>query len=312
MQQIRLSDGTRIAFSYTGREDGPTILLCDGISCDGYAWRYLKPWLEQRFRILHMHYRGHGRSGIPRDPDAVTIPYLAQDADELMTHLGIDAAIAIGHSMGVQVILELALRRPERLMAIILVCGSSGRVLDTFKDTDTGMRMLPFVKDAIERFREPMATALRTLLPTEFGFQLAQRSELNRELIKRDDFMPYLQHFATIPLDVFVLMLQDAAERTSLHFLRRLNYPSLVLAGDHDGFTPAKVIEDMASRLPEGQYHLLEGGSHTAPIELPEKIQGLIAEFLESNGFLADDLGQAKATETQRPRSLAEHFRGAA
>ena len=66
----------------SGREDGPGVVLCDGLACDGFAWRYLRPMLEDRFRVLHFHYRGHGRSGLPPNVADCTLPHLVSDIDD--------------------------------------------------------------------------------------------------------------------------------------------------------------------------------------------------------------------------------------
>ncbi|MCB9729531.1 MAG: alpha/beta hydrolase [Deltaproteobacteria bacterium] len=284
VRQHRVSDGTRLAYELGGRPDAPTALLCDGISCDGYVWKHLRPWLEERFRILHVHYRGHGRSGIPRDPEAVTLPHLAADMAELLDHLALGPAVAFGHSMGVQVILEMALRTPEHVQAGVLLCGSSGRLLDTFKETDLGMRLLPGIRNFTERYAAEVSSALRRVLPTELSFRVATWTELNRELIRREDFMPYLTHFATMPPDLFTRMLHDAASRTADPWLGRVTQPMLVVAGDRDGFTPSRLSQAMADALPCATFVLLEGGSHTAPLEVPERVEGAVADFIARHG----------------------------
>ncbi len=308
MKQLRVADGTRLAYTLRGNKAGPTALLCDGISCDGYAWKHLRPWLEERFHVLHVHYRGHGRSGIPRDPDAVTLPHLAADLAEVLTRLNLGPAIAFGHSMGVQVILEMALRTPDLVQAGVLLCGASGRLLDTFKDTDLGMRLLPGIKSFTERYAAEVSSALRRLMPTELSFRVATYTELNRELIRREDFMPYLEHFATMPPDLFTRMLHDAASRTADPWLHRLTQPMLVIAGDRDGFPPSRLAQTMAETLPTSTFVLLEGGSHTAPLEVPERVEHAVAEFVAHHGPFA--LPQSREPVAAAP-SLAQTFRAA-
>lgn len=281
MKQIRLGDRTRLAYSLRGVEGGPLVVLCDGISCDGFAWRYLGPWLDRHFRVLHVQYRGHGSSGVPRDPGAVTLPVLARDLDEVMTRLELDGpGIFIGHSMGVQVILEMAWRFPTRVRAGILLCGSGGRVLDTFNNSDLAARLLPRVRVVADRHRAWVGRALRTVMPTELAFLVAGFTEINRELVRREDFMPYLEHFSTMPPDLFARMLEDAAWRTAYPFLPHLRQPMVLIAAERDGFTPARMCRRLADALPECEFHLLAGTTHTAPIEVPERMERLIDGFL--------------------------------
>ena len=52
-------------------ERGLTAFLCDGIACDGFIWKYLWDFLADRMRVVHWHYRGHGRSRMPVDPSRI-------------------------------------------------------------------------------------------------------------------------------------------------------------------------------------------------------------------------------------------------
>src|SRR5438309_11227485 len=59
-------DGTRIHWSVTGH-GAPALVCCDGIGCDGFAWKYIIRDFAPTHRIVRWHYRGHGRSGLPAD-----------------------------------------------------------------------------------------------------------------------------------------------------------------------------------------------------------------------------------------------------
>src|SRR5579872_3575729 len=59
-------DGTPIYYEVSGRHrPATTLLLCDGIGCDGYVWRYLQRALSDDYRVIHLHYRGHGQTPAP-------------------------------------------------------------------------------------------------------------------------------------------------------------------------------------------------------------------------------------------------------
>jgi pimeloyl-ACP methyl ester carboxylesterase len=309
MRQFIASDGTRLAYTLTGatQTHKPVAVLCDGISCDGFIWRYLRPALERRFRVLHVHYRGHGRSGLPAEPCLASVPHLARDLDEVMDRFSLSQALFLGHSMGVQVVLEMAFRYPQRLRAGVLLCGAGGRVLDTFKHTSLGMRVLPVLKNLTARFQPAMTRMLRALMPTRLSLLVGLYGEMNRHLIRTEDARSYFDHFATMPPDLFLALLDDAAERTSDTMVRRVTQPMLVVAGERDGFIPAARGQELAKRLPVSEFELVAEGSHTAPLELPSWFETRILRFIEAHSL--DQATDALAPES--PVSLASCMRRA-
>src|SRR5206468_1337847 len=84
--------------------------------------------------VVTWDYRSHGKSGrianVSREK--VTVASSVHDLKAVMDAAGVKSAVLAGHSMGVQVILEMWRRHPERVRGLALVCGAFGRPLDTF------------------------------------------------------------------------------------------------------------------------------------------------------------------------------------
>ena len=306
MRQTRVADGTRIAYRTLGPRDGPPLVLLDGLSCAGFVFRDLEPRLAERFRVLHLHYRGHGRSGLPRDPGACTLPHLAADVAELLEHDALEPAVLVAHSMGVQVALEVALRSPGRVRALVLMCGAPGRVLDTFRHTDLGRRLLPWIDLGTRTWREPIARALRAVLPSGLAYAVAVASEIKGDRVAQADLMPYLEHFARMPLDLFTAMLTDAAERTSEAWLGRVGAPALVIAAEDDGFTPVARSRDLATALPHAELEVIARASHLGPLERPDAFWAALSAFVDAHG-----LALPPAARPTTAASLAERWRHA-
>jgi len=326
LRQIRVPDGTRLAYRLYGPGPVPSaerakVILCDGISCDGYIWRDLLPVLARDADVLHLNYRGHGRSGLPKAPADCTLAHLASDVDFVLAALGWSNAILIGHSMGVQVALEAAFRYPERVRALVLCCGSFGRVLDTFRNTDLGARLLPFLDAVTQTWRSHVSAAMRAILPSPLTYVIAALTEIKSERIRPKDFQPYLDHFARMPMDLFMGLLSDAAQRTSLPFLARVQQPTLIIAGQDDGFTPLASSRLMATTLPHAELLVVPGTSHTAPLEAPETFERAITTFIAGlptpTSAPADDWGWPSsvwgtaetANATEPTKSIINHGR---
>lgn len=283
---VPAQDGTQLSVRVTGRPDGPVVLLCDGIGCDGYIWRYLRPALERRCRVVHFHYRGHGSSERPDDDATLTLEQCARDAWSVLDAVQAERAILIGHSMGVQVILEAAHLHPQRVQALVPICGAFERPLDTFQGSDVGARVLPLLTGALFRFPERLRHFWqRAMVPSEFAFWMATATEINARMIRRDDFLPYLRHMARMDPVVFLTYLQSVADHSARPYLRHLPAPTLVVAGDRDGFTPGRLSAELARLLPDAELCTIPAGSHAAPLELPELVELRLEAFSRRRGL---------------------------
>lgn len=114
-------DGTRLFYSESG--DGPPMLLIHGWTCDGNDWHGQIPGFEQKYRVLVIDNRGHGRSGEAAGGD-YTIEAYAADAAAVLEAAGASNAVVMGHSLGVAIALELATQHPDLVRAIIDVDGA--------------------------------------------------------------------------------------------------------------------------------------------------------------------------------------------
>ena len=272
-------DGTSLYFQLWG-EGEPAIVLCDGLGCDGFAWKYLLPDLRTSHRVLRWHYRGHGQSGVPSDSRRIGMLYNCEDLAQLMDAAGLEQAVIFGHSMGVQVALEFHRRHPRRVLALVLICGSYGNPLDTVHDAPMLKSTFPLVRGLVERFPEVASRVIGLALKTELAMQLVISIELNREMLHRTDIVPYFDHLARMDPRVFVRTLESLAEHSAWDHLSRVDVPTLVIGGETDRFTPSWLSLRMAQSVPGAQFMMVPQGSHTATLEEPELIWRNVERFL--------------------------------
>jgi pimeloyl-ACP methyl ester carboxylesterase len=276
-------DGARLWWSRFGTEGGVPIVLCDGVGCDGFIWKFLAPHLAQRHPILRFHYRGHGQSGLAFDPESMGVEIFADDLAMLMDEAGMKEAVVFGHSMGVQVQLEFQRRHPAKVRGLVTLCGSYGHVLDTFHNDTMVKRLLPRAKALVEKFPGVAQTLWSAAIPTELGLVIARYVESKPWLLAREDMWPYLQHMAKLDPRVFLRSLAAASEHTAWEHLPDIHVPTLVVAGQADTFTPAWVSERMADAIPNAELLVMRAATHTAPLEMPELLALRVDKFLKDH-----------------------------
>lgn len=274
-------DDTRIHYTVEG--SGPLdILLCDGIGCDGYIWRYLRPPLRDRARLIHPHIRGHGQSGVPQDLTVVGIPDIAQDFRRVLDAVGSTGVVVMGHSMGVQVALEVWNQDRARVQGLVLMCGSYGHPASTFHDGKAMQYLLPLLRAAAKAGGETLRRIWRRLTPTRFSGFLAQLTELHPDFLRPHDLELYLAHLAEMDPQVFFEMLAGAEAHSASPYLTQIDAPTLIVSGELDQFTPAWLSEDMARRIPTAELLCVRDGTHAAPVEQPTEIELRVERFLDT------------------------------
>jgi len=182
--------------------------------------------------------------------------------------------------MGVQTILEFAHRSPERVQALIPICGSYGRVLDTFHDSTTLRNVFPHLLSLVQRYTNAGAKIWKVLANNPASWPLARLVEVNPDLAQREDLIPYFEQLARMNPRVFLKCVQNAGNHSSLPYLRDLSAPTLVIAGERDRFTPRWLSEKLEMHLPNSELHIVKVGTHVAPLEAPGEINDAIISYL--------------------------------
>jgi pimeloyl-ACP methyl ester carboxylesterase len=283
---ILSDDGTRLR-AWTndpmGRIDGPTVVLCNGLGVSPWTWPALLH-ADCGVRVVSWNHRGTGGSARPEDPLRVGIEEFVEDALSVMDHFGVDRAVVMGWSMGVNTAFELTLRHPERVTGIFAVAGVPG---DTFA-TMLGPLRLPHgvarnltvslsrLMLAAGRAISPVTTRLpvgaRTVAAlTHSGFMLPTP---DNELTARA-----VREFLSIPVEWYFHL----ALRTSEHArvsLRRVKVPVMLVAATYDVLAGARDMRTAADRLEDATYIELRA-SHFVQMERPDEVHDLLLSFLD-------------------------------
>jgi pimeloyl-ACP methyl ester carboxylesterase len=269
-----------------GLVDGPTVVLCNGLGTSAHAWpALLRP--DCGVRVVSWNHRGTGGSDRPADPSHIEVEHFVQDGLSVMDHFGIDRAVLMGWSMGVNTMFELAVRHPERVRGLFAVAGVPG---DTFA-TMLGPLRLP----------HPVARLLTVNLTRALrlgGFALtpvASRLPIGPRTIaalSRTGFMfrvpdPELaatavREFFTTPIGWYMQMALSTSRHARVS-LGQVDVPCAFVAGRYDVLAGARDMASAAERLRDATYDEIRG-SHFIQMEQPEQVHRLLLDFLAKVG----------------------------
>ena len=116
--------GTTFACDLPGPSPhSPTVVMLHGLGATGALnWSHGLEVLNERFRVVALDHRGHGR-GIDAD-EPFTLEDCADDAVALADVLGVERAIFVGYSMGGPIAQLVWHRHAERVQGLVL-CATS-------------------------------------------------------------------------------------------------------------------------------------------------------------------------------------------
>ena len=217
---VTASDLTKLRYTISGQ--GPVdFLLFDGIGCDGFIWAYLKPYLEETGRVIHLHMRGHGLSHDPADLNRLGIDELIGDWERVIDVESLAGTsegegrplVALGHSMGVQVALELRSRRPDLLWkAMILMCGTFEHTAGNMYNSSMIERVLPLL--ACRSSGDHLHKLWRRLVTLPLAVHVARATEMSADLTRKRDIESYLGHLGRMRPRVFLAMLNQMSKHS--------------------------------------------------------------------------------------------------
>jgi len=310
------TNGVRLHYVEEGK--GPLVLLCHGWPESAYSWRHQVGALAGAgYRVVAPDQRGYGASDAPDAIDAYDIAQLTGDLVGLVTALGEERAVIIGHDWGSAVAAHAALLRPDMfhalgLLSVPYVARHAVRPAKRFeratRDREFYQAYFQQPDRAEAELEEDVRRSLLGILYSAGGDRVRERpgdtrsfaffpkgERLVDNLIVPETPPPWL---SAHDLDVYAAQFRASGFRGPLNWYRNLDrnwaitpflqgakigQPTIYIAGTADG-VPLMLAEDviaMDSRIPDLRgKHMLEGIGHWTQQEAPEEVNRLLLEFL--------------------------------
>ena len=270
-------DGIRVFVREAGESIAPAVLLPHGYPCSSYEFRNFMPMLADGWHLIAPDFPGCGYSDTPEN-FAYDFDGYADFLDRLMVRLNVERFALYLHDFGSQIGLRLAIKRPERVVALIIQNG------DIYED-QLGPKYAPLQA----YFRNPTAEAKSKLgeAVSEEGFKDEFLNDVGPELAQciPPDLWKLHWSFMTprrrqIAIDVIAALRDNLAWFPRYQRYLRAHRPStLIVWGPHDGYMPEGAARAYRRDLPDAELHLLDGGHWLLETHLDE-VAAYVRDFL--------------------------------
>jgi pimeloyl-ACP methyl ester carboxylesterase len=214
--------------------------------------------IATRNRVVAAAHPGFGQSDLPNQ--FCQIADLAYFYLDFLQALGLRDVVLAGVSFGGWIAAEIALRSTARLSGLILADALGMRttsvethveIKDVFTLPQEDIDRMSFVAPAKWR------RSYETLSDSEL-FALAR----NREALALYGWSPYMHN----PI--------------LRRWLHRIDVPTLVLWGEHDGIVSVDYGRAYASAIEGARFQVIHGAAHHPQIEQPERFADFVEDFI--------------------------------
>ncbi|MCD2188662.1 3-oxoadipate enol-lactonase [Actinomycetospora soli] len=252
----------RLHVTDEGPREGPVLVLLCSLGSTVDMWAPQRRDLAVEHRVVTVDTRGHGASPVPDGP--YTVEELADDVLETLDGFGVTRAVFAGVSLGGAVGQAIALRAPERVAGLALVCTSA-----RFGDPE------PWRDRAATVRADGTGAIADAVVARWFTEAYAEAAPAVRNAMR--------DMIAATPAEGYAACCDAIAVWDSRARLGAIAAPTLVISGEHDPATPPEHGRLLADGIPDARFEVVADAAHLASYQRPEIVTPLLAEHLKGS-----------------------------
>jgi len=241
---------------------GPVMILSHGVGLNADAWLPMLPELAQKFTVIAIDIPGHGGSKCLSTPE----PDLGDYTDALAT--GIEKldepALVVGHSMGAQICIDLAIRHPSLVSGVVPLnaifqrsAEASVLVNARAAEIKSGVKVDP-------------------TSPLDRWFGAAPKGDINKAraqcelMLNSVDQRGYAAAYCAFASS-------NGPQSTDLD---ASHIPMLFITGSDEPNSTPEMSQQMAKLAPNGHVKIIEGARHMMPMTHAKQVNYAIDIFV--------------------------------
>jgi 3-oxoadipate enol-lactonase len=257
-----------VGITYDDRGSGDQLVIClHGIGGDTTSFQPQLDGLNVG-RVIAWNMPGYGGS---EAIDPVTFAALADKLAMFLDALGLPRAHLLGQSIGGMLALEMAFLYPDKVASLALIATTSafGGRDDRFKDQFIAARLKPLdAGKTLANLASDFVPEIVGPIATDAVIQAAIKS------------------MAAVPEDTYRAIIRCLVTFNRRADIENLTIPTCLIAGEHDQNAPAKTMARMADKIPNAEYHEIEGAGHLINLEAGAATNAILRKFYDNQRSL--------------------------
>lgn len=246
----------------SGPADAPVLVLSNSLGSDHRMWDRQIDELATRFRVVRYDTRGHGSSPVPDGP--YSIDDLADDLIAVLDSLGVARAHIGGLSLGGMTAMRVAIRNPERVDRLALLCTAA---------------QMPPASGWLDR-----AAAVREAGTASIAEAVVSRWFTAEYQATQTEPIEYFQQMvAATPAAGYAGCCEAIAAMDQRDTLTSIAAPTLVIAGADDPATPPPMLAEIAEAAQQAHLLVVDHAAHLANVEQADTVTAALLTHLEKS-----------------------------
>ncbi|GJQ62672.1 MAG: alpha/beta hydrolase [Melioribacteraceae bacterium] len=244
-----------------GNENNQAVIFVHGFPFDNSMWKDQVNALKENYFVITYDIRGFNKSDV--GDGQYTMEMFADDLQMLIENMNLNNPVICGLSMGGYI----ALRHAEKyggIKALILADTKSQSDPDAAKiNRANGIRRIneegvgPFVSDFIPN-------------------TLSAKNKLDNHIVDR----LVIEAKSLSPKTLKGALLAMAARTDTSAYLEKIDFPVMFVCGKEDNLTPPSLMKELADKVKNSIFEIIDDAGHLPPGESPEKFNSLLHNFL--------------------------------
>ncbi|PSB31465.1 alpha/beta fold hydrolase [Chlorogloea sp. CCALA 695] len=270
-----------VKLHYVTQGNGALMLMLHGFPEFWYSWRHQIPAFATDYQVVALDLRGYNDSDKPKAQSAYVMDEFIKDIEGVITGLGYDKCVLVGHDWGGAIAWHFAYSRPQMVeKLIVLNMPHPARMAEGLRTPQQLLRswymfffQLPEIPEALIQASDYQ------LIETAFTAELVNKNALTKTDIeaykdavsKRGALTAMLNYYRNIP-----------RQRMLSTDWSILEVPTLMIWGESDVALGKELTYSTQAYVRNLQIKYIANVGHLVQQEQPQLVNQYMQEFLET------------------------------
>ena len=248
----------------------PTLVFVHGLSGSSSAWLPYEKIFENRYNILTLDIRGHGKSKKFPNYSDYEIKYFAEDVNDLISYLNIPKFILISHSFATLIAAEYIKLFRKNVLGIIFLSP-----------------MFDLEKEFMSKILRPILKLTKVFSLFPFNPKPGHHVDYTKHLNTTDlDIKRSYADVSNTTLRIYLYCLRQSLALEQKYLLGKINIPTLIVHGMKDTLAPVKNSIALSKKIQNSEIVLIPKTDHIVVLNNLEDVSKAIESFIEKNKSL--------------------------